>query len=124
MPALRLMSHLLAALQYAHAHGVIHRDIKPANILMPSPTWPMLADFGNGGFRYSGRSRSQLELMYTVYLPPQTRHLLQQLDRVAPHFATLPDEEGGERSQFFRGLLEPVRAIVGGGRVMWVLTDT
>src|SRR5262249_18537043 len=31
---------------YAHARGIIHRDIKPANVLMPSPTWPMLADFG------------------------------------------------------------------------------
>src|SRR5262245_6470167 len=44
--ALRLVGHGLDALGYAHAHGVIHRDIKPANILMLSPTWPMLADFG------------------------------------------------------------------------------
>ncbi|HEX9438122.1 MAG TPA: protein kinase, partial [Roseiflexaceae bacterium] len=44
--ALRLMSHVLGALQYAHERGIIHRDIKPANVLMPSPTWPMLADFG------------------------------------------------------------------------------
>jgi serine/threonine-protein kinase len=44
--ALRLMLPLLAALQYAHAHGVVHRDIKPANIMLPQPDWPMLADFG------------------------------------------------------------------------------
>src|SRR5829696_6447387 len=44
--ALRLTSHVLDALDYAHKRGVIHRDIKPANVLMPSPTWPMLADFG------------------------------------------------------------------------------
>src|SRR5258706_9868900 len=44
--ALRLISHVLRALDYAHARGIIHRDIKPANVLMPSPTWPMLADFG------------------------------------------------------------------------------
>src|SRR5206468_9889373 len=44
--ALRLAHHLLNALDYAHKRGVIHRDIKPANVLMPSPRWPMLADFG------------------------------------------------------------------------------
>ena len=36
--ALRLTSHVLDALDYAHKRGVIHRDIKPANVLMPSPT--------------------------------------------------------------------------------------
>ena len=44
--ALRLINHVLNALDYAHKRGVIHRDIKPANVLMPTPTWPMLADFG------------------------------------------------------------------------------
>jgi len=44
--ALRLIGHLLSALDYAHKRGVVHRDIKPANILMSAPDWPMLADFG------------------------------------------------------------------------------
>src|SRR3954465_16029279 len=44
--ALRIIGHVLNALEYAHARGVIHRDIKPANVLMPSPNWALLADFG------------------------------------------------------------------------------
>lgn len=44
--ALDMMKHLLAGLAYAHSHGIIHRDIKPSNILLPTPTWPLLADFG------------------------------------------------------------------------------
>jgi serine/threonine protein kinase/formylglycine-generating enzyme required for sulfatase activity len=44
--ALRLVSKVLDALSYAHERGIIHRDIKPANVLLPSPEWPMLADFG------------------------------------------------------------------------------
>src|SRR5215212_6385664 len=44
--ALRLIGKVLDALSYAHDRGIIHRDIKPANVLLPSPDWPMLADFG------------------------------------------------------------------------------
>src|SRR6476659_8135026 len=43
---LRLIGHVLNALAYAHTRGVVHRDIKPANVLMPSPHWALLADFG------------------------------------------------------------------------------
>ena len=44
--AIYLITRLLAALDYAHARGIVHRDIKPANVLLPAPDWPMLADFG------------------------------------------------------------------------------
>jgi hypothetical protein len=87
---------------------------------------PMMAEpkFGNSGFRYSGKSRSPLELMYTMYLPAQVKTLLNQLEQAARHFETLPDEEDGDRAQFFEGLLDPVRNLTEAGRVMWVQTDT
>ena len=44
--ALPLIRRVCNALDYAHKRGIIHRDIKPGNILLPSDTWPMLADFG------------------------------------------------------------------------------
>ena len=81
--------------------------------------------FGNSGFRSSGKSRGDLELIYTYYLPPQVQQLLQQLEKVAPKFEKLSDDdEEGDRAQFFTGLLEPVRRIAAEGRVMWVQTDT
>jgi serine/threonine protein kinase len=43
--AMRLVGQVLAALGHAHRQGVIHRNIKPANVLLPLPTWPMLAGF-------------------------------------------------------------------------------
>jgi polar amino acid transport system substrate-binding protein len=44
--ALRLVTRLCDALQYAREHGVIHRDIKPENILVAPNGEVKLADFG------------------------------------------------------------------------------
>lgn len=82
-------------------------------------------NFGGSGFRCSDKSRCDLDgLSYSLYLPTQAVELLKQLEKVAPHFETMPDEEFGDRDQFFNGLLEPVRNIVAAGRVMWVQTDS
>ncbi len=40
------LDQVAAALDFAHAHGVIHRDIKPANILLTSEGRALLTDFG------------------------------------------------------------------------------
>lgn len=46
LEALRLVKELCAALEVAHAHGVIHRDIKPSNILLAEDGAVKVADFG------------------------------------------------------------------------------
>jgi len=44
--ALTILTPLAAALDYAHARGVVHRDIKPQNILLSHEGTPVLTDFG------------------------------------------------------------------------------
>ncbi|MGC3961524.1 MAG: hypothetical protein QM813_27445 [Verrucomicrobiota bacterium] len=80
--------------------------------------------FGQSGFRYSGKSKSPIEFMYSLFLPVQTQLLLNQLRVIAPHFEALPDEKSQMADEFLEGLLEPVESIVDSGRVMWVQMDT
>ncbi len=44
--ALLIVLDVLAALEYAHAHGVVHRDVTPANVLIAVEGDVKLADFG------------------------------------------------------------------------------
>ena len=44
--ALRLLSAVAEAIDFAHRAGVIHRDIKPANIMVQPDGRPKLMDFG------------------------------------------------------------------------------
>lgn len=41
-----ILTQLAAALDYAHAHGVIHRDLKPANIIIHADGQVTVVDFG------------------------------------------------------------------------------
>ncbi|GMU53698.1 MAG: hypothetical protein AMXMBFR33_28440 [Candidatus Xenobia bacterium] len=44
--AVLILEQVLAALDYAHAQGVIHRDIKPANLMLSAGDRVTLVDFG------------------------------------------------------------------------------
>ena len=82
--------------------------------------------FGSSGFRFFGKPKIRYGNypMYSLFLPGQAAQLLAQLERVEPHFRSLPGGEGTPHEQFFEGLLPAVRGAVESGRVLWVQTDT
>jgi serine/threonine protein kinase len=70
---LRIMRDLLAALDYAHACGVVHRDIKPANLIVEPGGRVKLGDFGVARMQDSGEAtRTQGGLIGTPkYMSPE-----------------------------------------------------
>ena len=69
--ALRVLTPLAEALDYAHRAGVIHGDIKPANIMVQPDGRPKLMDFGVARLEAATASQSQHVFGSPSYMAPE-----------------------------------------------------
>lgn len=69
--AVRLMSQLLDALEYAHRHGVVHRDIKPANLILMDDGTLKITDFGIARLESSTLTQAGTVLGTPTYMSPE-----------------------------------------------------
>ncbi len=67
----RIMSQILAALDYSHRQGVIHRDIKPANIFLLDDGNVKVADFGIAHIDSSNLTQVGTVLGTPSYMSPE-----------------------------------------------------
>lgn len=67
-----ILHSLLAALDYAHARGVVHRDVKAENVLFDEAERPLLADFGIALRRFGPRvTTAGMAVGSTAYMAPE-----------------------------------------------------
>ena len=68
----QIVSEVAAALDHAHADGIVHRDVKPANILLREDGVTKLADLGIATAAESTRiTRSGVVLGTAAYMAPE-----------------------------------------------------
>ncbi|WP_145987473.1 protein kinase domain-containing protein, partial [Nocardia cerradoensis] len=70
--AVDLIRQVAAALDAAHADGLVHRDVKPDNILITSGGFAYLVDFGIAHSSGAGGLTSEQSLLGTFrYMAPE-----------------------------------------------------
>ncbi|MEP7013516.1 MAG: serine/threonine-protein kinase [Acidobacteriota bacterium] len=66
-----VIAQISAALDYAHAHGVIHRDVKPANVILTGDGKVKLTDFGIARLDSSNLTQEGQMLGTPNYMAPE-----------------------------------------------------
>jgi WD40 repeat protein/tRNA A-37 threonylcarbamoyl transferase component Bud32 len=65
-------NHVLSALGYAHAQGVVHRDLKPSNIMVASDGFVRVMDFGIAQAARATATKSGIDISGTLaYMSPE-----------------------------------------------------